>query len=182
MGERVANASLVGAAQFDKLATAVIHDNPAAADVFNSPGKNHSDKKYKGPTISSLGVLLRSDKEADLPSLLAFTDALDPDLAKAGSRLNERALVRVLIDITSSFRTPRGWVSSLTNGVWLELCQNRRIRDLHVDILHEVKTGTYRRPAIPPFGPIEAKATFSVFRYDPRPPTDEDEKEESEVD
>ncbi|KAG6957433.1 hypothetical protein JG687_00009993, partial [Phytophthora cactorum] len=101
------------------------------------PGKNHSDKKYKGPTISDLGVLFRSDREAYLKRI---HNALDPDLANAGSRLNERALVRVLIDITSSFRTPRGWVSSLTNGVWLEICQNRRIRDLHVDILHEIKT------------------------------------------
>ncbi|KAG6951402.1 hypothetical protein JG688_00013746, partial [Phytophthora aleatoria] len=64
------------------------------------PGRNNLDKKYKGPTISDLRVTLHSDKEdylkkiqsaskpfkldlgsfQDLPSILAFMDALDPEL------------------------------------------------------------------------------------------------------
>ncbi|KAG3093850.1 hypothetical protein PI124_g8812 [Phytophthora idaei] len=140
------------------------------------PGRNNSDKKYKSPTISDLGVLLHSDKEAylkkmqsaskpfkldqdsfqDLPSMLAFTDAPDPELAKPESRLSNRALARTLVDNTTFSRTPRGWVGNLTNGVWLELCQNRRIRDLHVDVLLELKANIFRPTAVPPFDPTEA--------------------------
>ncbi|KAG2981268.1 hypothetical protein PC119_g21071 [Phytophthora cactorum] len=104
-------------------------------------GKNKSDKKYKGPTISDLGVLLRSVKEAYLKKTQR---RVGPDRTKAESCLSDSALAHILIDITSSSWMPRMWVGNLTNGVWLELYQNHRIRDLDVDILLELIACTFR--------------------------------------
>ncbi|KAF1783276.1 hypothetical protein GQ600_14066 [Phytophthora cactorum] len=67
-----------------------------------------------------------------------------PDRTKAESCLSDSALAHILIDITSSSWMPRMWVGNLTNGVWLELYQNHRIRDLDVDILLELIACTFR--------------------------------------
>ncbi|KAF4033903.1 hypothetical protein GN244_ATG14112 [Phytophthora infestans] len=80
------------------------------------------------------------------PFEVAFTDAADPELAKPETRLSDRALARILVDVTISIRSPRRWVGNLQTGSWYELCRNCRTRDQHFDILLDIKNGTYESP------------------------------------
>ncbi|KAF1792108.1 hypothetical protein GQ600_6544 [Phytophthora cactorum] len=126
-------------------------------------GKNNSDKKYKGPTISDLGVLLRSDKEAylkktqsasklfkldqdgftDLPSMLAFRTRWTPIHAPS---------VRLIppFDPTEAGKAN----------------------------LSVFKRADYSSTALPPVTPTTPWANG----YGPRLSTDEEESEEDEVD
>ncbi|KAG6948955.1 hypothetical protein JG688_00014847 [Phytophthora aleatoria] len=61
-----------------------------------------------------------------------------------GYTQGDRALARILIEITSSVRTLHSWVGNRNNDVWLDLCHNRCIRDLQFDILLQLKAGTFQ--------------------------------------
>ncbi|OWY99977.1 hypothetical protein PHMEG_00028929 [Phytophthora megakarya] len=144
------------------------------------PGRNQPSSEYKGPKIMDLGVLLKKDGIAflqrlrdarkpgrldregfhDLPSLLALTGAIDPDDKGERSpelRLSDRALVRVLLDVTSTLQVPAHWAGNITEGVWLALTKSERIRDLRISIEKELAAGTYVLPTVEPYDPAESE-------------------------
>ncbi|KAE8989323.1 hypothetical protein PR003_g22350 [Phytophthora rubi] len=80
------------------------------------------------------------------PELLEKTDALDPDLVENDKRLSDRALARIVLDITSA------------------LIDDKRIKDLAAKIRKQLEKDEYEMPLVPEFNPKEAKTKgFSPF-------------------
>ncbi|KAE9025020.1 hypothetical protein PF011_g3243 [Phytophthora fragariae] len=99
-----------------------------------------------------------------LPELLEKTDALDPDLVENDKRLSDRALARVVLDITSVAEVPDHWVPTLTKGVWRKLVDDKRIKDLAATVRKQLEKGEYELPLVPEFNPKEAKTKgFAPF-------------------
>ncbi|OWZ13528.1 hypothetical protein PHMEG_00013121 [Phytophthora megakarya] len=144
------------------------------------PGRNQPSSEYKGPKIMDMGVLLKNDDVAflqrlrdarkpgrldregfrDLPSLLALTGAIDPDDKGERSpelRLSDRALARVLLDVTSTLQVPEHWSGNITEGLWLALTKSERIRDLRIVIEKELAAGTYVLPTVEQYDPAESE-------------------------
>ncbi|KAE9025491.1 hypothetical protein PR003_g11755 [Phytophthora rubi] len=94
-----------------------------------------------------------------ITELLETTEALDPSLMEFDKRLSDRALARIVKDLTSAYYVPNHWTPS--TEVWKVLCNDRRIGALLVDITIEMREGEYKLPTVSSYSPNEFKPDYT---------------------
>ncbi|KAG1683493.1 hypothetical protein DVH05_015073 [Phytophthora capsici] len=83
------------------------------------------------------------DGYTSIPELLEQTQALDPSL-KEHLLLSDRALARVLLDVTQASPPPNtNWVGPKSSGVWKTLLSDQSLGSLQLEILGQIHDGTY---------------------------------------
>ncbi|GMF28616.1 unnamed protein product [Phytophthora fragariaefolia] len=106
-----------------------------------------------------------------MTELLEKTDALEPDLVENDKRLSDKAIARVVLDITRPVDVPKHWVPMLTEGVWRKLLDTKRISNLALKISWQLKNDKYDGPLVLEYNPKESKLKgFTPFmRHDGTP-------------
>ncbi|KAE9162440.1 hypothetical protein PF005_g30845 [Phytophthora fragariae] len=94
-----------------------------------------------------------------ITELLETTEALDPSLVEFDKRLSDRALTRIVKDLTSAYYVPGHWTPS--TEVWRTLCNDKRIGALLVDITIEMREGEYELPTVSSYSPDELKPDYT---------------------
>ncbi|KAE9043705.1 hypothetical protein PR001_g3155 [Phytophthora rubi] len=107
-----------------------------------------------------------------MTDLLEKTDALDSDLVENEKRLSDKALARIVLDITRPVAVPKPWVPTLTEDVWRKLLDTKRISDLTLKISWQLKSDKYDGPLVPEYNPKESKIKgFTPFMRQDGTPT-----------
>ncbi|OWY95119.1 hypothetical protein PHMEG_00034961 [Phytophthora megakarya] len=117
------------------------------------PGRTRPFADYKGPVMLDLAALF---KKKDGSFLLQRLDPDDKGDRSPEHRLSDRALARVLLDVTSTMQVPSHWAGDITEGPWLGLTQSERIRDLRITVERELVAGTYVLPTATPYDEAES--------------------------
>ncbi|KAG6624029.1 Pol Polyprotein [Phytophthora cinnamomi] len=91
-----------------------------------------------------------SPRFQSLTEMLVQTGALVPT-DKRSHRLSDKALARVVIDITSPTPVPDHWVPSLTEGALRALLADERIAELRVKIELQLGNGKFKPMKVNPY-------------------------------
>ncbi|EGZ21872.1 hypothetical protein PHYSODRAFT_497851, partial [Phytophthora sojae] len=101
-----------------------------------------------------------------LTEMLVQTGALVPTV-KRSHRLSDKALARVVIDITSPTPVPDHWVPSLTKGAMRALLADKTISELRVKVETQLGDGKFWPMKVNPYNAKEGSQAGVIPPYRP---------------